>query len=84
MIEKKDNNYKDFDHENNDYDDIEDEEFDEDGENKIDVNDEQKDITDNVNSELSQKYCLEYLKYQHKLYSEKILNQRIFNSLRII
>jgi hypothetical protein len=33
-------------------------------------NDEEKDITDNVNSELSQKYNLEYLKYQHKLYSE--------------
>ena len=80
MIEKKDNNSNDFDDEDDDSDDNEDELFD-DERNNIDNNgedqnfeneDEEKDITDNVNSELSQKaeHTLEYLKYQHNLYSE--------------
>jgi len=49
-------------------------EFGDDGDNidnngeEIIENDEEKDITDNVKSELSQKYNLQYLKYQHKLY----------------
>jgi len=60
------------------------------GENQNFENDEEKDITDNVNSELLQKYNLEYLNYQHKLlYIQRFLaliqlNQRIFNSLSII
>jgi len=67
MIEKKDNNiFDDFDDEDEDSDDNEDEQFyddgnniDNNGEDQIFENDEEKDITDNVNSELLQKYNLE-------------------------
>jgi len=76
VIEKNHNNSNDFDDEDADSDDNK---FFDDDENNIDniweykifENNEEKDVIDNVNSELSQKeYNLEYLKYQHNLYSE--------------
>ncbi len=77
MIEKKDNNSNDFDDEDDDSDDNEDEQFDAErnnidnnGEDQNFENYEEKDIPEIVNSELSQEYNLEYLKYQHDLYSE--------------
>jgi len=78
MIDKNDNNSNDFDNNDDDSDDSNEDEhvyddgenIDNDGETQNFQNDEEKDITDNVNSDHSQKYNLEYLKYQHKLYSE--------------
>ena len=77
MIEKKDNNSNDFDDEDDYSDDNEDEQFDaerknidKNGEDQNFENYEEKDIPEIVNSELSQEYNLEYLKYQHNLYSE--------------
>ena len=70
MIEKKDNNSNDFDDEDDDSEDSNEDEYFYDDGNNIDnngeaqnfQNDEEKDITDNVNSDHSQKYNLEYLK----------------------
>ena len=78
MIDKNDNNSNNFDNNDDDSDDSNEDEhvyddgenIDNDGETQNFQNDEEKDITDNVNSDHSQKYNLEYLKYQHKLYSE--------------
>jgi len=78
MIEKKDNNSNDFDDEDDNSDDNEDKWFDAErnniynnGEDQNFENDEEKDIPEIVNSELSQmEYNLEYLKYQQNLYLE--------------